>query len=580
MCVGSFFFVGKQHGVAHDNIVEISRRQFQAAGFAKPHTFEYADFLIDYYAKIDSATADYLDLDGGDFAFSVGTFIYRGRIGAAALALFVREPDPATAIADTHGHFVIVLRRGGEVTLWRDPAASFELYHHPDLRCVSTSFLALARTAASRTLNLQEMYEYVFHGVTLGTETLLAEVRRLDIGERMRLSPRPAILHQPVELCPPERDAPVGELVEANLEELLAYTKELVGIFGDNIRHALSGGYDSRLLLALFRHSGITPHLFVYGSEHDPDVQIARRITTGEGISLSHVDKAKLRVVTPDSFPAIVADTFDRDEGAPSFGIFHSGAEHCARRLRREGGALHVNGGGGEVFRNFFNLLDRPLSSRGFVWTFYSQFDPADTTDRFDVRAYTDAVAGKVNRLLGVTQEPLSRRQVESLYPYLRCRSWFAPENSINNRYGHSVLPFFDHRIVTRALQVPIRHKHFGGFESALIRRADPALAAYASVYGHSFSRPAPLRARGRAMLDYLRPVALRRHTFRVKAHLGGRPVRPALLEPACLQQVLPRGLARLSRYFNPDRMVSELQFARLCTLEYLLERLGVDDPS
>jgi len=44
-------------------------------------------------------------------------------------------------------------------------------------------------------------------------------------------------------------------------------------------------------------------------------------------------------------------------------------------------------------------------------------------------------------------------------------------ENSINNRWGYSVLPFFDFRTVAEALRIPIRYKHFGDFESAMIRR-------------------------------------------------------------------------------------------------------------
>jgi len=41
----------------------------------------------------------------------------------------------------------------------------------------------------------------------------------------------------------------------------------------------------------LFRHAGITPHLFVYGNEASEDVRMAKHIARSEGIEIRHVDK-------------------------------------------------------------------------------------------------------------------------------------------------------------------------------------------------------------------------------------------------------------------------------------------------
>jgi len=207
---------------------------------------------------------------------------------------------------------------------------------------------------------------------------------------------------------------------------------------------------------------------------------------------------------------------------------------------------------------------------------FYSQYDPAVCTASFDRPAYDEAIAHKIIALLG-RDGRLPRRDVECLYPYFRCRSWFGSENGVNNRYGYSVLPFCDHRVVDEALQVSIRYKYYGNVESAMVSRADQSLAAQPSSYGYSFDRDTPKTMATRMLLfDYLRPLRLRRYSFRIRARLGGVDPLPALLSPPFLDQALVPGFPYMSRYFNVDRVTSRHQFGRLCTLEYLFQTLSV----
>lgn len=576
--MGGFFYVSKQTAPAWPALLAESRQQFAQFGFAAPHSIETATGVIDHYAKIDSPAEDRLLLPNGDFALAVGTFILDGRIGAAALRRLYDSADPHVAVAEARGHFVVVLRRDGATILLRDRLASCELLLDPARGCVATSFLALARLDPAPRLNRHEVYEYVFSGITLGDATLIEGVRRLGVDEWLRLDPGPAIQRSPRPLCPPVRAGTRAELVARNLDGLLRYAGELAALFGDRICHALSAGYDSRLLLALFRRVGVTPQLFVYGAPGDPDVATARRIAAADGLALQHIDKLALRPVTPDGYAAVVAENFTLDDGLPWGGVFRPGAEQVVRRQRAAGGTLHVNGGGGEVFRNFFNLLDRPISLRGFIWTFYSRYDPAACTQRFDPRAYQDAIGAKIAALLGLNGQRLQRRAVESLYPYLRCRSWFAPENSLNARYGYSVLPFYDAQTVDEALRIPVRKKYFGDFEAALIRAADPALARHPSGYGHDFTADAPLPARLRGLLGYLRPLPLRRNTFRIRMRLQRSGLRPVFLSPDYIGRVLDPDFPYMQRYFHPSALRSDLQFARLCTLEYFCQQLGVRD--
>jgi hypothetical protein len=238
---------------------------------------------------------------------------------------------------------------------------------------------------------------------------------------------------------------------------------------------------------------------------------------------------------------------------------------------------LHVHGGGGEVFRNFFNLLDRGMNLRQFVWMFYSQYNRDDCAVDFDPAGYENAIGAKISDLLGIQTPHLDRREVESLYPYFRCRSWFGRENSVNNRFGYSVLPFYEREIVDMALAVPIRHKHFGDFEARMIRAAYPALAAHRSNYGHSFVANAPLWTRLAALATYSRPLALRRYGYGIKTRLQVADPRAAMLAPEFLCCVVAPDLPRMARYFRMSRVHSNAQFNRIATLEYLFDQLGAE---
>ncbi len=86
-----------------------------------------------------------------------------------------------------------------------------------------------------------------------------------------------------------------------------------------------------------------------------------------------------------------------------------------------------LNGGGGEVFRNFFYLPDRTFSVRQILWSFYSRFDPATCTKSFEPERYYRALGDKVRKTLGVVGERLSRLDVERVYPEFSCRFKWTP---------------------------------------------------------------------------------------------------------------------------------------------------------
>src|SRR3546814_14345720 len=104
----------------------------------------------------------------------------------------------------------------------------------------------------------------------------------------------------------------------------------------DLIDSALSGGYDSRLLLALARDAKLVPRLHVYGRATDPDVVCAQAIARAEGFSLHHVDKSLVPPPDPARYADIVRANYPAFDGCPTDGIFDHVTDQDARRNRVE----------------------------------------------------------------------------------------------------------------------------------------------------------------------------------------------------------------------------------------------------
>jgi asparagine synthase (glutamine-hydrolysing) len=551
-----------------------ARASLTEQGFAPPAEFAAGSWRAWVYPKLGGTAAAIYRQAAGGFAFATGTFFYRDRFGAAGLGLahadWLAGRFESQAL---NGSFALCMGSGGRLALMIDRVGVYKVFRANDDAVFSSSFLAAAASSPSLTADVQGVYEYVFNGATTGECTPLREVRLLGRQAMLEMDgairPRP-LADPPVEACDPR---PFGQQVDAMLGLLRPWFGVVADAFGDNQDTALSGGYDSRLVLALLRNLGRRPRLHVYGRADDADVRIAQGVAAGEGIALEHQDKSRRPLPEARDFAAVVERNFQAFDGTPTDGIFDSGADLESRLTRARNGALMLNGGGGEIFRNFFYLPDRPYSVRELLWTFYSQFDPRSATGAFRESEHYALLERAVRQSIGGVADPLPRCQVERVYPYFRCGFWMGRNNSLNNRLGYALTPFIEPGLVTAAAKVPLRYKNHGRFEAALIAAADPALARYASAYGHDFVGPPSLKRRLKDWATYFRPPWLRRLSFRYKTRAARRPV---LLATPYLEQAIDPGLPRLRHFFLPERLHGNEQFARVCTLEYLFQRLGV----
>jgi len=254
-------------------------------------------------------------------------------------------------------------------------------------------------------------------------------------------------------------------------------------------------------------------------------------------------------------------------------GAFGAHVEHSDRFDRTAGQTAHLHGGGGEVFRDFFMLLDRPYGARQVAEVFFAKFDNAVLPPAFNFRGYLDTIGSKIEQLTGRTGL-LPRQTIEWLYPNLRCRGWFGRANGLNNWVGASLTPFYDAPVTLMAQRIPVKHKTAGSFQAELIRHASPAIAAVTSQYGHDFARPPPLKRRALDRAKASLPPSTRPWLYGLRQRRTSRGSHPGgYLADEYIQAVLPSGPEQVDRLLSTAAMTDGQMLSRALTVEYFLQQ-------
>src|SRR5690606_3926328 len=134
-----------------------------------------------------------------------------------------------------------------------------------------------------------------------------------------------------------------------------------------------------------------------------------------------------------------------------------------------------LNGGGGEILRNFFHLPDRGFRPLDIVRAFYRGFDRRVFRRAKGLDAYEQRLAGSIGASVGLDPEAvdvprrtLSRESIELVYPLFRCHHWMGLNNSVCTRHGFFTTPLTDLQVVHLASALPLEWKNAGDFESRL----------------------------------------------------------------------------------------------------------------
>ncbi len=571
--MGAFVLIRGKQDANTGSLLDRVEDQFHRQGFNEPKIFHTAAYQLRLYNKLIAPSENHVDLPNGDFCACTGTLIYNGVTGKAALENLYRYFDPLNIdISNLYGAFCLIVRKNGRTFIFIDRLGIYKVYKDTEGVVWSSSFLSVLATQSRRKIEKQSVYEYVFQGATYGNKTIFSSIELVDCDSIYEVSESVTTTEMPGKLVGSINNESEAIHLERNIANLRRYYEGISKCFGERVDSALSGGYDSRLTLALLWDQGITPKLHVYGETEDSDVRIAQMIANQEGFELMHVDKNSSPKLKSDKFANVVESNYYAFDGYPVDGLFHDNVDILSRQQRCAGNELMLNGGGGEIFRNFFYLRDAKFSIREILWAFYSRFDPKVCTNCFSETEYYSRLTEKIKMVLGIKRDILRRSEIEILYPLFRCRYWMGRNNAINNRLGSALTPFIDYQIVKDAISIPLERKNFGCFEAHMIRALSPSLASHLSSYGHNFLGTPSVKRVLKETLTYWRPSLLRKYSYRIQARLK-KTSHPLYLQEQYYVPVIGKRFLYMDNYFKIDEIKDAELFNRICTLEYLFQK-------
>ncbi|MGH8145768.1 MAG: asparagine synthase [Rhodanobacteraceae bacterium] len=512
-----------------------------------------------------------------EFACCVGPLWYRGQFGARALEALAKEVAATGSVdeSELRGNFALFLKSGDHVWLLNDGLGFVRIHASADGCFFSTSWLAACAYMDSVDIDEASAIEYVLLGAAHSNQSVVRGVSLLPLGTAHDLKPRSTWQRFPHGFGSGAPDfGSINEAVETVADHLRKISVEVASAFPDRINAALSGGFDSRLIVAGLLDVGSRPHLFVYGSPGSADVAVARVVANAMGQALDVVDKSTI----DRQFPAPDIEALEQSalffDGLPSDGIHDPGADRETRLQQNAGGSIALNGGGGEIFRNFFHLPDRRFTAGEIVKVFYRGFSRGVFRRPRGLSDYQQRLAASILQILGLSTERnarLTRSQVELIYPLFRCHYWMSVNNSVSVRHGYYATPLVDPESIRLAQRVPLRWKNAGAFESRLMVALHEGIAALPSGYGFRFTDGPDHKARLTEWLNCARPVRMRPSINAVRRHLHHVRVAPAHLQQ--YRRLLP-GEWWIDPLLDPQRLTDAGALGRALAVEVVLRRV------
>jgi len=577
--MGAFLLVLGERADANE-LTQTCRRsleglQHRADG---PHRVVQGEgFVLFLFPKRCVESTNLLEFEDGGFLACTGSLIYRGRFEEPGMRALYEEFSPSDLSAHfgrCGGQFCVVLRKEGALYLFNDATGLCGLYRSRDGRVFSNSFLAVARAMSHKTFCKQGLWEYVFWDTAYGEQTILQEVGMVRSDVLHCLAPTPSQEEKHVEPAFDAAGASFEEVRDLSCRALEEVMTPLCSRFGDRIATALSGGYDTRLMLAFMRKLGVSPYVYVYGAPRWPDVMVASAIAEGEGFDLHVRDKSSHPRVDVDAFPEIVRTQYFLTDGQGTTGAFDDGADLSSRLERVGGQRVHLNGGGGEIFRNIWRLPDIRLTPRRFVSAWWQRTPPEWFPTPSGPAAFHDALAGKIRRAVGVKGRRMTRGEIDLAYARFRIAYWQAKNNSTNSAMSHSLTPYCEPSVWLAAATIPLRHRSHGKLQAAMLVGTDPALASYISQYGHAFDAAPGAMRRLKGYLKTHVPVRLRAALLtRRRRRMSATARWPYFLDEPYLKAALggDPDCPEVRRFVNLDRIRDPAVYARALTAEMVL---------
>lgn len=571
--MGAFILYSREElaGPGGDERVKRACRIFSDIGLTFSGEFDLGDYTLALYSR-NSREVNYV-ISGADFIAVTGSLVYRGKTGAAAGELLLKDiSQREVPVTSCRGHFCVIARKGGELILFRDSLGLYPVYQTPDLKMVSSSLLATACLMPKVIVSPEQLYEYLFNGFWYGSDTIIKNITLLP-GDRWFYPGRGTEIIY---------NAPFTDLSNASYNNIIDHIAfsvreqmDLIGkAFQGKLSIGMSGGYDSRLLLSAYENLGYKPDQFVYGTDNSTDVIIAKKLGDITGRTARHIHAEYFYPYDTEGKLERLKERFLRFDGLGSGGVFDNYSDFDYRMCDEQFRGAVLSGAGGEIYRESFNIPDRKITLSAFVTGRYDKFDFNSIMKRGNAVSYLDYMEDTFARFLN-KRGKISRYDIERLHLIRHKAIHFIA--GWQQYFNPFILPFHESHMMHEAASIPMKYKNSMRLNQDLISRFSPLLAKAGSAYGYSFAAPVPLKYR--TVNAIKRNVPLKVRPLLRKYIKEGRSVADytgnSYLAPGVLDRLFGNGTGLIDEYVNIDHIGKGILLSRTLSVELFLRFLN-----
>ena len=285
--------------------------------------------------------------------------------------------------------------------------------------------------------------------------------------------------------------APAKPLPSGSLDATSTMLSSLKKYGGKNVVVALSGGFDSRTLMALLHGAGVPFSVLTYGMDGMPDVETARAVAAADGVDCNYIDVRRIGVdaalVAMKETAIISEGTYSAAHGAVLPTIAQSLAVVNGLLIDGAYGSLLRGGFGNRALLQGWKDLSSGSAARIDKWFAVSDF----ALFHADIRK--QMMDGAVQTL----QEALDSM---SQFSIVRGREWMdaffvrwnAPgfvsnPQRIYDRWFENEMPYLQPDVVASVFRLNARQRSNGKLFRNWMKEYRPSLTSIPFVGKHSY---------------------------------------------------------------------------------------------
>ena len=431
-------------------------------------------------------TDDVLDVQRGEASLLLGRAALDGRGNrltprSVADRVAVEGPRALAAVAAPQG---FAIASDDVVIAATDHVGLVAVYHAAgrDLAAAGTSSRLVA-AVLNRGLDEDAVSAFSVLGEYPSTDTPFAGVSRLAASQMTRLSGGKLTVEAYAD--PPAAPRSGAGDLRAAVAEGADAVRTAVEACADAYPDAameLSGGLDSRVILAALMRSGRRPAAGVtLGEPLHPDVIVARSLAARAGVPFQHVDLRPMSDVAPSEALAL-ADFAGRRRDY-SGNCVALGVLEWVDRVAGTG-RPRMSGQNGELARGFYYPLQPswPRTTDALARSLVRWRLMANERVSGDLLAPEATTAGE-RRAAAATKSFLQSTgcdwltATDMLYLHWRMQRWVGADWTAAAQSRPVLAPFFHPRYITWALAAPARYKRGSRLLARVLDALDPGLA-------------------------------------------------------------------------------------------------------